>query len=352
MRQYQFNILKFNIAKLILNVHIIYLLLSICYVSWISSCTSSSMGDDELEYVFIPSEDLLEPNKDYIIMLGDIQEYTRIPDYTPYLISSLEWIKSRNDISKNILCVLQNGDVTNNNTEQQWQTAKDAFNIIDGSIPYIWCTGNHDYAWESGLQIFRRESSGINRYGENSLLNKAIVARFEDNKIDNIIIKTDLKKRVLNIISLEFGPGPDVLLWADNYVKNHPDELFILMTHEFLTSAGERISDGTSYAKLQFPNIPYSEPEDIWQELVWPNDNIICVLCGHNGFCKYLESTNHSGRIVPQILFNLQYQENGGNSMIQLWEIDSEKNEIKISVYNTIKQSIFKPTETQYSFFF
>ena len=96
----------------------------------------------------------------------------------------------------------------------------------------------------------------------------------------------------------------------------------------------------------------YTTPEQVWNTLVKPNDNIICVLCGHNGFFATLFSENDSGRQVPQILFNLQYQENGGNGYVQLWEFPSQNDSVRIGVYDTINRKWCMPDSTSVAFKF
>ena len=122
------------------------------------------------------------------------------------------------------------------------------------------------------------------------------------------------------------------------------------MTHEWLTRYGERVSSH-SYAESQFKGFSsYSTPEEVWNDLVNPNDNVLCVICGHNGFAAKLFSENMAGRQVPQILFNLQYQENGGNGLLQLWEFHSASDSVKICAYDTVNSEWYMPDSTSVSF--
>ncbi len=86
--------------------------------------------------------------------------------------------------------------------------------------------------------------------------------------------------------------------------------------------------------------------------LVKQNNNILCVLCGHAGFTGRYFSYNHAGRNVPKLMFNLQYQENGGNGLIQLWEIPADSDTVKICAYNTITRDWFMSDSTSVSFKF
>ena len=55
---------------------------------------------------------------------------------------------------------------------------------------------------------------------------------------------------------------------------------------------------------------------------------------------------------VPQILFNLQYQDNGGDGLIQLWESPNNSNVVNISAYDTFNRDWFMTDSTSFSFNF
>ena len=70
----------------------------------------------------------------------------------------MRWIVD-NAETQGIVLVLQEGDLVEQNAIlegggkgwgdqtglEQWNAAKRAFEILDGRLPYILCTGNHDY---------------------------------------------------------------------------------------------------------------------------------------------------------------------------------------------------------------
>lgn len=297
----------------------------------------------------LPEDPVLNSESVYIVVLGDIQEYTSNNHYTSYLEGTMDWLYSQNYYKKNISCVLQNGDVTDSNASYQWDLFKGITEKVAEEVLYIACTGNHDYTWNSKSKIEDRKSTRINEYASFPLTLSNIEERFESDKIENIIVKNEINGERIDILALEFGPRAEVLEWAKDYVSSHSDRKFILMTHEFLSSKGARISTN-SYAGSQLLNTTWSSPEDVWQNLVKDNDNIVCVLCGHNGFSAQLYSTNSFGREVPQILFNLQYQENGGDGWIQLWEFPEKSDSVNVSVYNTIRREMHPNPATRFKF--
>lgn len=296
----------------------------------------------------IEPENIFNNNSDYIIVIGDVQEYTDDNYLLQYLNYTFEWIRVQAENHNNISCVLQTGDLTWGNTMHQYNNFEIALGHLGKEVLLIPVTGNHDYDWGSDfstMEIADRESTHINEISGLEKFDNSIIWRYEENKRDNVIVPITCNGETFYVIALEFGPRKEVVEWARQIVSQNQEKKFILMTHEFLTKEGERIDNG-SYAEKHMPNISTSTPEYIWQNLVKSNDNIICVICGHNGFCKYLMSKNDYGRDVPQILFNLQYQKNGGDGMVQIWEFPKGERSIVLSVYSTIRGEYSTDPET------
>lgn len=302
-----------------------------------------------LELNLQPEDQILDKNCEYIAVLGDIQEYTADAKYLSYLHGTMNWIWSQSKYGKNIDCILHVGDVTWHNASHQWERFYDSTKDIADEIPCISCTGNHDYTYDDNGKINDRNSTQINTYASFPLTLERVIASYESGKIENVIISNEIFGERYDILVLEFGPRTEVVEWANRYVSSHKERKFILMTHEFLTRAGERISSN-SYAERQLRNTTWSSPEDVWQKLVKDNDNIVCVLCGHNGFSIQLYSKNTAGRDVPQILFNLQYQENGGDGWVQLWEFSERSDSVNVFVYNTIRRALHPDPATSFKF--
>ena len=291
--------------------------------------------------IAILPDSIFNPGSNYIAVIGDIQEYTLSSSRANYLNYTYRWIKAQQEYFGAFACVLQNGDITEHNTPYQWERADISLSFLGDSILFIPSTGNHDYTWGTPgnpMEITDRNSTMLNELKNLSTLRQQSLLQYEEGKLDNVVVPVKIGRKSLYIIALEFGPRKEAVSWADSIVRSNKDRRYILMTHEWMSSEGERLSE-RCYATSQFPNQSYSTPQEIWEKMVYPNDNVLCVLCGHNGFCKYLFSPNRSGREVCQILFNLQYQENGGNGLLQLWEFPEDKEELNISVYNTVSHN-------------
>ena len=76
-----------------------------------------------------------------LAFIPDIQYLTRY--YPANLPTVFEWIVDSKE-EKKIEYVIGLGDITDSNTEEQWQIAKDAVTILDGEVEYSLVRGNHD----------------------------------------------------------------------------------------------------------------------------------------------------------------------------------------------------------------
>lgn len=292
----------------------------------------------------------LNIESEYLAVFGDIQEYT-VNDYTiGFYDVTIAWLLEQIKYNVKLRSVLHVGDITWSNAKDQWYLFNHSTTPLANIIPYYTCIGNHDYTWGRGSSIPDREATEINTFAHFPSTDNGIIEYYENGHLENYVAKLYLSDTDVLLLVLEYGPRKDVLSWAKEYVGAHQDKRFVLLTHEWLTSSGKRISSG-SYAEAQFyGHSSYSTPEEVWQELVYPYDNIICVLCGHNGFSTQLFSPNVSGREVSQVLFNLQYQENGGNGLIQLWEIPAASDSIYIRNYDVLHRDWYLSDSVSVSF--
>lgn len=311
------------------------------------------------EEVILPPQELeityeldshLNNTSEYFVVFGDIQEYTKPNDnLIQYYDSSINWITEQVKAGAKIVNILQTGDVTNDNEDSQWQLFFNSTEAIAKDIPYMVCTGNHDYTWDAKQTIYDRATTKINNYAHFPLTDQQIVTYYSGQSLENYVARLSDSEGVYLLV-LEFCASKAVVEWANSYVESHPDDTFILMTHEWLVRRGVRVEYST-YAKSEYADYEtYSSPEEIWNMLVKKNNNVLCVLCGHAGFTGRYFTDNEAGRSVPQLMFNLQYQENGGNGLVQLWEIPADNDSVRICAYDTINREWFMTDSTFVSF--
>lgn len=301
--------------------------------------------------VFFTDDPFVNENSEYIIVLGDIQEYTNEEAYYPYFQATMEWIWNKIKEGKNIKCVLQTGDITWTNQHYQYNIFYKYTYPVALEIPYISCPGNHDYSYSNGY-IKNRYSTLFSQYTSFEKVNQLIVDRFEEGRMENIIVKNEINGERIDIVSLEYGARTEVIEWAKQHIRNNPGIRYIILTHEFLTSKGRIIQDQDSYAYIDLARgeSTYSGPVYIWNNLIKDNNNIVCVLCGHHGFSAHLFTENSFGREIPQILFNLQYQDNGGDGWVQLWEFPKDSDFVNVNTYNTITREYHPDSNHSFKF--
>lgn len=283
---------------------------------------------------------------DLIIFIPDIQIYTYYDENNRYLIAIIDRILELNDNGFRIKAVVQAGDITNHNTLKEWQTAKRIFSKLDNKIPYMMCTGNHDYG------DFGHGNNRETHYSEffNYSMDPSFIASSEKNRYDNSFFRILIHDQPFQIFSLEFAPTNDVIAWADSIAGANENETGLVLTHAYLYGDKERFDfSQNGYSQLNSPydyEVSQSEDvndgEEIWQKLVFPNKNISFVLCGHMSYPDYvgnLISENSYGNDCLQLLFDTQSFPNGGNGWIQILEFKNDLKKVNILTYSAVSNS-------------
>ena len=94
-----------------------------------------------------------------IVLLPDTQYYAE--KYPEVLDSQISWIMQN---AKEIDFVLQQGDLTQNNNDKEWEIVQKAFNKLDNVIPYVLAVGNHDMGSTAGKFADVRNTTLFNQY--------------------------------------------------------------------------------------------------------------------------------------------------------------------------------------------
>jgi len=187
--------------------------------------------------------------------------------------------------------------------------------LTDANIPYSTLPGNHDYAYMS------RDSSVYNTYFPLSTF--SVMPPYGgayDSNSDNTyyILEIDADNDgnmddELLILSLEFGPREAVVNWANTILTTYSDINAIILTHAYLAPDGNLLEYGVPHAASDGYGLGEDvyDGDELWEELIYDNNNIRFVFCGHDG-----SSTDGSGmRIsthadsspVYQMMTNYQY---------------------------------------------
>ena len=220
--------------------------------------------------------------------------------------------------------------------EEQWKTFSNLIKRLDGNLPYILCTGNHDY----GMRLAENRKTFFNKYfpaGRNPQTYQQLVAcapnTFGDRTLETAAYEFTAPapdKRKFLILTLAFAPTDADLAWAKKIADDprFADHIGIVLTHSYMYANGKRI-EKEKYAVSKAGGNP---GEQIFQKLIYPAKNIRMVICGHvcapdswDHAVGFTVDKNSSGKTVSQMVFNTQaigggFSGNGGDGWLRLLE--------------------------------
>jgi len=300
-----------------------------------------------------------------IVIVPDPQGYTKFKRNQPILDLMTNWI-DENLQKLNIRMVLCTGDLVEQNyiTElpkengdqlsgPQWECVSKAFGKLDGKVPYILCTGNHDY----GTSATENRYSQFNSYfppGKNSS-NKKILVEMAPNAegvktLENACyeLMPPFGKPML-IFSLEFAPRKAILEWAKALAASpkYKEHTGLVLTHSYMRST---VKNNMHITKEDYPPgfKDAALGRQIWEQLIKPSSNIGMVICGHvidqpthAGHVGFRTDKNSSGKKVNQMLFNAQneggnWRGNGGDGWLRILEFLPDKKKVKVKTFSPL----------------
>ena len=171
-------------------------------------------------------------------------------------------------------------------------------------------------------------------------------------------------------ISLEMEAGDSAIAWAQSVITAHLNYATIVTTHSYMAPPAwgdnnlpqpQYLGDPAALNAAQYlvgsPN-GYNSPQNIWNKLIAPNNQIFMVLCGHSWTSiststgTYVEpcgpgiskgenirvDSNNSGNPVYQILTdyqgNIVLGSGGGDGWLRLMQFDMANNSIHFYTLN------------------
>lgn len=289
-------------------------------------------------------------HKARFVLLPDTQYYAE--KYPEVLDSQINWITRH---ARDINLVIQQGDLTQNNSEKEWQVVQKAFYRLNNKVPYVLAVGNHDMGSTAGKFADVRNTNLFNQYFPYSTLASlpAFAGAFESNKADNAYYTLETGKQKWLVLTLEFGPRNSVLQWAGDVISRHPDRTVIVNTHSYMFSDSTRQGVGDSWRPQAYGvgkdtgTHAVNDGEDIWNKLVKKYPNTRFVFSGHvlNSGVGTLISVNESGNYVYQMLANYQTEtgnSNGGNGWLRILDMDFKKRTLKVSTWSPYLNRTFE----------
>jgi hypothetical protein len=284
-----------------------------------------------------------------LILLPDTQMYSE--QFPGLFMLQTRWI-ARNKDKYNIRYVLQLGDVTNSNTQREWERARDAIGELDGYVPYALASGNHDYGTQSARDTRLNEYFPLLKFkgwpSFGGAMNDDMCNTyhlFTAGGIDWIII------------ALEWAPRNETVQWANEVLAKYPQRKAILVTHAYLYHDGTRY-DFTAKKESQgasphsyFPNALVNDGEELWQKLVRRN-NFAFTFNGHvsGQGVGFLSSKNDHGKTTHQMVVNYQMRKLGGEGYLRILEFLPDGKTVHATSYSPLYDRYLSEPGQQFSF--
>ena len=292
-----------------------------------------------------------------IIILPDIQKFTLL--YPGLLRLQTQWVLDNKD-KYNIVYVLQNGDMTDENTKREWERASRWFGLLDSAVPYAIVTGNHDYD-KNADKLILRETTKINDYFPSSRFQKwpTFGGTMQDEHIENNYHLFDAGGKKWIIIGLEWGPRDESVQWADKILSKYADRKAIVFTHAYLYSDSTRYDWSNQKNKPQSwnPHAPrcladggVNDGEEIWQKLIRKHGNVFLVMNGHvlHDGLGFQVSKGDRGNTVNEMLVNYQMQQFGGGAWLRTLEFLPDGQTVHVRTYSPLFERYLTNPDNQF----
>lgn len=282
-----------------------------------------------------------------LVLLPDTQTYAE--KHPEILDAQIDWIlKEANKIDM----VIQQGDLTQNNNDEEWTRVRNSFKKLDGKVPYVLAVGNHDMGSEPKKFADVRNTTLFNTYFPINHMSSlpTFAGVFEKDKMDNAYYFFRSAGVDWMVLSLEFGPRNEVLDWANELVSRHPKHLVILNTHAYMYADSTRHGPGDHWLPQGYGigkdtgAKAVNNGEDIWLKFVKKHPNIRFVFSGHvlHSGVGTLVSMNEEGLPVYQFLANYQEgvknSENGGNGWLRIMTLSPKQQTLDVQTYSPYLQ--------------
>jgi 3',5'-cyclic AMP phosphodiesterase CpdA len=274
-----------------------------------------------------------------LAVLPDTQVYSlRLPGLYTAQTSWLRNYARRLDVRY----ALQLGDITHNNTKQEWERARAAMSLLDGVIPLAIVPGNHDYG-PSGDATTR--DTKLNDYFSFAAASAmpTFGGAYEDGKLENTFHLFSIGARDFVLLALEWGPRDEVIEWANEVMSGFPERDGILATHAYLNNDSLRYDHADTTRRQRFNPHDYGTPggvndgEELWEKLV-RRHRFVMTLNGHvlGSGVGYLASVTDRGTTCHQMLSNFQMREQGGEGYLRLLEFLPDGVTVNVFTYSPL----------------
>lgn len=258
-------------------------------------------------------KDLTVPEDSFtIVHIPDIQNlHVTNPEYIEGI---MRWTQE-NAERLNILFSVNVGDATQNASRYEWSVIREAYEYLDGVVPYWIALGNHDYPnYQDGRGSEIRDSYAFREYFDiaERMAQSDFGGAFEDDRLDNAYFLYTENGQDYMLIVTEYKPRDEVLTWADQVISAHPNHKVIIATHGYFRNETDKPEEKGQAAYLETNGVEYLSEYDttinqgitIREKLVKKHSNIMLVTSGHSqGVCVYYRADEgEQGNVIFEVL--------------------------------------------------
>ena len=290
-----------------------------------------------------------------LVLLPDTQCYAS--DIPGLLTLQTHWIAQNKD-KLNIRYVLTLGDITNGDSDPEWQRVQEAFTEVDGKVPYVLVAGNHDYTPHGNTTSGK---SGMNKYFPSCKFKDwpTFGGMMKDGDITNSYHLFSAGGIDWIVLALEWGPRPETVQWANDILAKYPQRKAILVTHAYLYSDSTRYDFAAKKDKQTWSPHTYAsgtsanDGEELWQKLVRKN-NFAFTFNGHvchtPNCTGFLASKNDGGKTTFQMLVDYQARPLGGEGYLRILEFLPDGKTVRVKSYSPLFDKYIDDAANQFSF--
>ena len=238
---------------------------------------------------------------------------------------------SDNVEAKKIKWVFGLGDITDNDTQAEWDRAKTALHSLDGKVGYSIVRGNHDSANMFNKTFPLADYQGV------------IAGSYDDTMINTYQTLTVGDVKYL-IMTLDYGASIPVLRWAGEVCDAYPDHNVIITTHAYLYRDGTTLDQKDVCPPVTTGG--YNNGDHIWEILITEHENITMVLSGHDPCDQIIvtQEKGEAGNTVTQMLIDPQGADeivDGGLGMVAIFYFSEDGRNVTVEYYSTIRQQYY-----------
>lgn len=273
-----------------------------------------------------------------LMVVPDPQKYTSNATLSATYRAQMEWIVGSTDDLNTVFTVSVGDLVQNVSSATHWQRADAAWSILDAAgTPYSVVPGNHDMTstgvatlYDSTFPVSRQ--AGLPTYGgylgdptdgipdPANRQNKDSYHLFSAGGMDFLAI------------SIEMDLPRYAIDWVQDVIDAFPNRRVILVTHRWLWE------DGTRWDRSFWrTDTPVLSPEEVWDELVYPNCQVFMVVNGHEHAENRRTDANACGDPVFQLLADYQALPNGGDGWLRYYTFEPAQDEIEAYTYSVTR---------------